>query len=319
MDGLILVHKPQKLTSHDVVDKIRQILTIKKVGHFGTLDPFATGILIIAIGKATRLFPFYLKTDKSYTAQIKLGVATDTYDLLGKPITEEDPNLPKKMVIKQKMENFLGEQLQVPPLFSAKKFKGKPLYLYARGGKKIEPKPCQVSIHEFELKKFHPPYLECFVRCSSGTYIRSLAHDLGQKLGCGAHLTSLQRTAIGPFLLEDCLQLDNIAELALSKNFNEFLLPLESILPEYPKIVLTEFGAKLARNGNMILPENILNIYGLPAPKKNNDQNHKPMFRLFSPDGELLALAKTQHKKSGLHPFLVIDTGIIQKKDKTHK
>jgi len=316
MDGLILVHKPHKITSHDVVDIIRQILAIKKVGHFGTLDPFATGILIIAVGKATRLFPFYLKTDKSYTAQIKLGVATDTYDLLGKPITEEAPNLPKKMDILQTMENFLGEQLQVPPIFSAKKFKGKPLYVHARENKKIEPKPCQVSIHEFELKKFHPPYLECFVRCSSGTYIRSLAHDLGQKLGCGAHLTQLQRTAIGPFLLEDCLQLDNIAELALSKNFNEFLIPLESVLPEYPKIVLTEFGAKLARNGNMILPENILNIYGLPASKKRKDQNHEPLFRLFSPNGELLALAKTQHKKSGLHPFLVIDTGITQKRDK---
>lgn len=316
MDGLILVHKPQKLTSHDVVVRIRQILAITKVGHFGTLDPFATGILIIAVGKATRLFPFYLKTDKSYTAQIKLGFATDTYDLLGKPITEEDPNFPKKIDILQKMENFLGEQLQVPPLFSAKKFKGKPLYIYARENKKIEPKPCQVSIHAFELKKYHPPYLECFVRCSSGTYIRSMAHDLGQKLGCGAHLTALQRTAIGPFLLEGCLQLDNIAALALSKNFNEFLLPLESLLPEYPKIVLTEFGAKLARNGNIILPKNILKIYGLPAIKSKKDQNHEPMFRLFSPDGELLALAKTQHKKSGLHPFLVIDTGISRNRDK---
>ncbi len=319
MDGLILVHKPQKLTSHDVVDRIRQILAIKKVGHFGTLDPFATGILIIAVGRATRLFPFYLKTDKSYTAQIKLGVATDTYDLLGIPVTEEDPNLPKKMDILQQMETFHGDQLQVPPLFSAKKFKGKPLYVYARENKKIEPKPCQVSIHEFELKNFHPPYLECIVRCSSGTYIRSLAHDLGQKLGCGAHLTKLQRTAIGPFLLEDCLQLDKIAELAISKHFNEFLLPLESVLPEYPKIVLTEFGAKLARNGNMILPENILNIYGLSESKSKKDPNHEPIFRLFSPDGKLLALAKTLNKKSGLHPFLVIDIGIGQKNSKILK
>ncbi len=315
MDGLILVHKPYKLTSHDVVDRIRQILAIKKVGHFGTLDPFATGILIIAVGKATRLFPFYLKTDKSYFAQIKLGVATDTYDLFGKPTTEEAPNLPKKMDILQKMENFHGKQLQIPPIFSAKKFKGKPLYVYARENKKIEPKPCQVTIHEFDLKNIQLPYLECFVRCSSGAYIRSLAHDLGQKLGCGAHLTKLQRTAIGPFLLEDCLQLDTIAELATSKNFNEFLKPLESLLPEYPKIILTEFGAKLARNGNNILPKNILNIYSLPAPKSKKDPNHEPLFRLFSPDGELLALAKTQHKISGLHPFLVIDTGIIQKRD----
>ncbi len=310
MDGLILVDKPYKLTSHDVVDKIRQILAIKKVGHFGTLDPFATGILIIAVGKATRLFPFYLKTDKSYTAQIKLGVATDTYDLFGEPISEENPNLPNKMDILQTMKIFLGMQLQVPPYFSAKKFKGKPLYTYARENKKIELKPCQVTIHEFYLKNIHLPYLECFVRCSSGTYIRSMAHDLGQKLGCGAHLTQLQRTVIGPFLLEDCFQLDNIAKLASSKKFNEFLLPLESLLPEYPKIILTESGAKLARNGNTIHPEDILNIYGLPASKGKKDPNHESLFRLFSPDGMLLALAKTQHKISGLHPFLVIDTGI---------
>lgn len=309
MDGLILVHKPYKRTSHDVVDKIRQILAIKKVGHFGTLDPFATGILIIAVGKATRLFPFYLKTDKSYTAQIKLGVATDTYDLFGEPISEENPNLPNKMDILQTMKIFLGVQLQVPPRFSAKKFKGKPLYTYARENKKIELKPCQVTIHEFYLKNIHLPYLECFVRCSSGTYIRSMAHDLGQKLGCGAHLTQLQRTAIGPFLLEDCFQLDNIAKLASSKKFNEFLLPLESLLPEYPKIILTESGAKLARNGNTIHPEDILNIYGLQTSKGKKDSNHESLFRLFSPDGMLLALAKTQHKISGLHPFLVIDTG----------
>ncbi len=313
MDGLILVHKPYKITSHDVVDKIRQILAIKKVGHFGTLDPFATGVLIIAVGKATRLFPFYLKTDKSYTAQIKLGVATDTYDLFGKPISKEESNLPNKKDILQTMKYFLGKQLQVPPPFSAKKFKGKPLYVYARENKKIELKPCQVTIHEFYLKNMHLPYLECFVRCSSGTYIRSMAHDMGKKLGCGAHLTQLQRTAIGPFLLQDCLQLENIAKLASSKKFNEFILPLESVLPEYPKIILTESGAKLARNGNRILPEDILNIYGIPSKK---DPHHESLFRLFSPDGMLLALAKTQEKISGLHPFLVIDTGINPDSDK---
>ncbi len=310
MDGLILVHKPPKLTSHDVVDNIRQILSIKKVGHFGTLDPFATGLLVIAIGKATRLFPFYLKTDKSYTARIKLGVATDTYDLDGKPISEENSNFPESSGLQKTMENFVGNQLQVPPIYSAKKFKGKPLYILARENKKIELKPCQVNIYEFDLKKYHPPYLDCFIRCSSGTYIRSIAHDLGQKLGCGAHLTLLERTAIGPFLLEDSFHLENIADLALSKKYNKFLIPLESVLPEYPKIVLTEFGAKLARNGNMIIPENILNIYGLSTFKGKKDSDPESLFRLFSPDGELLALAKTQHNKSGLHPFLVIDTGI---------
>lgn len=314
MDGLILVHKPIKLTSHDVVDKIRQILDTKKVGHFGTLDPFATGLLVIAVGKATRLFPFYLKTEKSYTAQIKLGLATDTYDLYGKPKTEEgSSSLPNKSKILKSIEQFKGEQLQVPPIYSAKKLKGKPLYVHARENREIELKPCPVYIHEFELKKYHPPYLDCFIRCSSGTYIRSLAHDLGQKLECGAHLTLLQRTAIGLFHLEDSLHLDAIAKLASSNDFNKFLIPLESVLPEYPKIVLTEFGAKLARNGNMIIPENILSIYGMPKSKGKFEPGHEQLFRLFSPDGELIAFAKTQQNKSGLHPFLVMDTGIREK------
>ena len=308
MDGLILVHKPPKLTSHDVVDRIRQILNIKKVGHFGTLDPLATGVLVIAVGKATRLFPFYLNTDKSYLAQIKLGVATDTYDLSGQPITEENTHWPNKTVVLQTMRCFLGEQKQIPPLFSAKKFEGKPLYVHARENRKVKPKPSLVFIHEFELKKFHPPFLDCFIRCSSGTYIRSIAHDLGQKLGCGAHLTKLQRTAIGPFLLENCFFLEHIAKLASAENCDEFFLPLETLLPEYPKIILTEFGAKLARNGNKILPENILNIYGLSISKGKNVADKDTLFRLFSPDGELLALAKNLHKEKGLHPFLVIDT-----------
>ncbi|MCJ7580589.1 MAG: tRNA pseudouridine(55) synthase TruB [Candidatus Aminicenantes bacterium] len=310
MDGLILVHKPPKLTSHDVVDNIRQILSTKKAGHFGTLDPFATGLLVIAVGKATRLFPFYLKTDKSYKARIKLGVATDTYDLDGKPVSEENSNFPDTLGVQKTMEFFVGNQLQVPPIYSAKKFKGKPLYVYARENNNVEPKPCPITIYEFDLKKYHPPFLDCFIRCSSGTYIRSIAHDLGQKLGCGAHLTQLQRTAVGLFRIEDSLNLENIADLTLSKKYNKFLIPLESLLPEYPKIVLTEFGAKLARNGNKIIPENILNIYGLSPSKEKKEQDHELLFRLFSPDGELLALAKTQHNKSGLHPFLVIDTGI---------
>jgi len=311
MDGLILVHKPPKLTSHDVVDNIRDILGIKKVGHFGTLDPFATGLLVIAVGKATRLFPFYLKTDKSYTARIKLGIATDTYDLQGQPTTEDNSaaGLPEKSIILKTIDTFKGKQLQVPPIYSAKKFKGKPLYIHAREKKNIELKACPVNIHEFELKEYHPPHLDCFIRCSSGTYIRSIAHDLGQKLGCGAHLTSLQRTAIGLFHLEDSFYLDDIKKLASANRFNEFILPLESVLPEYPKIVLSEFGAKLARNGNMILPENILNIYGLPTSNNKNDPDREQLFRLFSPDGELLAIAKTQQNKMGLHPFLVIEKG----------
>lgn len=309
MDGLILVHKPEKLTSHDVVFRIRQILGLKKVGHYGTLDPFATGLMVIAVGQATRLFPFYLKTDKTYTAQIRLGLATDTYDLFGKPTTDEVHDFPDKNQVIQKMNGFIGDILQVPPLYSAKKFKGKPLYVLARENKKVELKPNPVTVHRFELSNYNPPYLECIVVCSSGTYIRSLAHDLGQSLGCGAHLSQLVRTSVGTFVLEESFCLEDITKLAHNKKFMEFIIPLESLLPEYPKIILTETGSKLARNGNTIFPENILRVPRLCSTESEFAAEKDSLYRLFSPEGQLLALARRISDKNGLHPFLVIDSG----------
>jgi tRNA pseudouridine55 synthase len=309
MDGLILVHKPDKLTSHDVVDRIREILGIKKVGHFGTLDPFATGLIIVAVGKATRFFPFYLKTEKSYTARIRMGLATDTYDLLGKPVSKEVYSFPTETEVQKIMKQFCGQILQVPPRFSAKKIRGKPLYVFARENKKVELKPNTVFIHRFELQKYHPPHLECSIQCSSGTYIRSLAHDLGQELGCGAHLIELTRTAIGPFVLENSFYLEEIAELAQKVQHTKFLLPLESLLPDYPKLLLTEKGSHLVRTGGTIYPDSLNHVHGLSESLPGQDQERESIYRLFSPDGTLVALARLRLEKKGLHPFLVVDSG----------
>lgn len=312
MDGILLVHKPLHLTSHDVVDRIRKLLKTKKVGHFGTLDPLATGLLLIAVGKATRLFPFYSKHDKLYRGRIRLGFSTDTYDAEGKPTSSEIKSYPEKKRVEQSMHEFLGKIDQVPPPYSAKKHQGRPLYAYARQNKRIDTPPAKVVIHSFQLLAYDPPHIDVTVHCSSGTYIRSLAHDLGQILGCGAHLAGLQRTAIGPFLLEKSYLLEDLEALIHENNYEPFLIPLESLLPEMSKIILKQSGTNLAQNGNTVFAENIRTVIP-PDVLSSHIQTGDQIFRLFSPDGKLIAFARKESEKNGLHPFLVIDTALSDK------
>jgi len=312
MDGILLVHKPLHLTSHDVVDRIRKLLKIKRVGHFGTLDPLATGLLLIGIGKATRLFPFYSKYDKLYRGQIRVGFSTDTYDAEGQPTSPDSKTYPDKRTVEQSMRSFLGELDQIPPAYSAKKHKGLPLYAYARQNKPIEAAPSRVVIHSFQLLAYKPPYVKVKVLCSSGTYIRSLAHDLGQTLGCGAHLAALERTAIGPFSLDKSFHLEDLEALIYENKYKAFLIPLESLLPEMSKIILKESGKNLAQNGNTIFAENIQSVIP-PDTTSSLIKTEDQIFRLFSPEGRLIALAKKGSGKNGLHPFLVIDTEVSDK------
>lgn len=307
MDGLILIDKPQALTSHDIVLEIRKTLHIQKIGHFGTLDPLATGLLIIAIGKATKLFPFFSKEDKIYRGRIRLGFSTDTYDSLGKPISLEKQLLPDKEKILLAMEQFRAEVRQIPPPFSAKKYRGKPLYKLARGKREFQLKPCTIFIHYFELKSYEPPFLDFEVKCSSGTYIRSIAHDLGQSLGCGAHLSELTRTDVGNFRLADSFTLKKIKTLAEKGEFESFLIPLESLLPKFPKVILNETGATLTKNGSTVFPENILKVFPCEPSLSDAPGEKEMIFRLFSLEGKLLALAKRGSQKKSLCPFLVIN------------
>ncbi len=309
MDGIIAVHKPQNITSHDVVQEIRNIIQEQKVGHFGTLDPMATGLLLIAVGKATRLFPFFSEKEKVYQGRIKLGFATDTYDATGTIIGEETSIFPDTAKLLQAMHYFEGRITQTAPLFSAKKYKGKPLYTFARKNQDISIEPHSIQIEYFHLMNYDPPLLQFEVLCSSGTYIRSLANDLGRKLGCGAHLAQLIRTRIGPYELEDAMTLESIREDMRTQQWGNFIFPLESLLPHFPKIILTEAGRKRAQSGGIIQPVHVMDIQ---LDKKSHDRMHKqddnPINRLFSPDGKLIAFAKIDPEKGGLHPFLVIDT-----------
>ena len=309
-EGLILVNKPVALTSHDAVLRLRKILHLSKIGHFGTLDPIATGLLLIAVGKATRFFPFYSKMDKSYRGKIRLGWATSTYDTEGEPLTEKVSSFPARQEIETAFQSFSGRVTQLPPLFSAKKFKGKPLYYLARQQKKVERQPIEVEIYRFQLIDYQPPFIEFELDCSSGTYVRTLVHDLGEKLGCGAHLYQLSRTKIGNLELNQSYELDQIAVLAEKEEYEKFIIPLERLLPFFPKIVLDERGSFLISQGNSISERRI--IQRLPAEEDFSFQRSQPpeemalIFRAFNLQGHLLGLAKYQPEKKTFQPFLVI-------------
>jgi tRNA pseudouridine55 synthase len=307
MDGLILVDKPPKLTSHDIVIQIRNILNFKKIGHCGTLDPLATGLMIIAVGKATKLFPFLSKANKTYRGQIRLGFSTDTYDSTGNRTSPEKKEYPDCEILKKNMKKFVGEIKQVPPLYSAKKYKGRPLYELARRNEKIVPKPIQISVLTFQLMDYHPPEFDFEVKCSSGTYIRSLAHDLGERLKCGAHLSELTRVEFGDYKLEESFSLEKIKELVKKRKFQEFLIPMEFLLPEFPKIILKEKGTILAKNGNKISIEDTLTIFH-KEPCSLDKAEKNDIYRLFSLNGKFVALGRIIPEKKLFHPFLVIDS-----------
>lgn len=207
MQGIVLIDKPPGKTSFYLVKKLRHLCQEKKIGHSGTLDPFATGVMVMLLGRPfTRLSNSFLSQDKEYIATAKLGEATDTYDCEGKCTFTSDI-VPSINSIEQILQNFQGEVEQTPPMFSAKKINGKKLYELARQGQLVERPSVKVHI-ETTLISYHYPYLEFKVTCSKGTYIRSIAHDIGVLLGCGAHLTQLKRTRSGHFLLKNCLPLD---------------------------------------------------------------------------------------------------------------
>lgn len=204
VQGILLINKPKGKTSFSLVRELRKLLNVKKIGHAGTLDPFATGVMVMLIGRDyTRLSDRFLLSDKEYVAQVHLGIVTDTYDCEGQVLSHSD-KIPSIEEIQQALTFFQGEVEQIPPMFSAKKKQGKKLYELARQGVEIEREPVKISL-QTEFLSYTYPHLELRVKCSKGTYIRSLAYDLGNKLGCGAHLSNLTRTRSGHFLLEDCI------------------------------------------------------------------------------------------------------------------
>ena len=231
-EGILLVDKPQGLTSHDVVARCRKIFQIKKVGHAGTLDPMATGLLVLLIGKATKVSQYLMSLDKQYTGTAYLGKETDSQDADGTLIKDLPiPDISEEE-LKAKMAEFLGDQYQIPPMFSAKKVSGKKLYELARAGKIIEREPRVIRIQRFDLVRFQSPEIEFIVDSSKGAYIRTIAHDLGQNLGCGAHLSALRRTRVGTFAIENADNLEALEKCTRSK-LKTKLLPTKAYVPSH--------------------------------------------------------------------------------------
>ncbi len=256
--GLLIIAKPPGMTSHDVVAKLRRILGIRRIGHAGTLDPMARGVLPLLIGQATRLAEYLLDWEKGYRFTMRLGIATDTYDADGAVTAEGDASAVTRADIEAAMVAFRGTILQTPPPYSAVKRGGRPLYAYARAQQPMEVEPRTVVVREFELERYEPPDASFVVRCGSGTYVRSLAHDIGRALGCGAHVTDITRTAVGPLLLEDAVTIEQVAEAAERGDWHAMMLPPDALVPSAPKAMLSQTETAAVLNGRPVRPAGLI-------------------------------------------------------------
>ena len=258
MDGVLNIRKEKGYTSFDVVAKLRGILRMKKIGHTGTLDPEAEGVLPVVLGKATKLVDLLTEKQKTYEALLHLGLETDTQDMTGKVLREQPVNVTEEEVIAV-IRSFLGEQQQIPPMYSALKVDGKKLYELAREGKTVERKPRTVHFYEIEIKKIELPYIRLSVTCSKGTYIRTLCHDIGQKLGCGGCMEELIRTRSGNFDLEDSMTLAQVEEAVKNGTIENRVIRIGQVLKDYPEIFCIREGDRLLENGNALSEKMVRN------------------------------------------------------------
>lgn len=276
MDGVVNINKPAGITSHDVVLRTRRILGEKRIGHTGTLDPLATGVLVLCIGRATRIAQYLEAGEKEYRAVMRLGVVTDTLDAQGRVLETRTYAPPDHDELDRVIRRFTGVQLQSPPAFSAVKIGGTPSYRLARQGMAKPNKPKQVTIHEIKLLFYENPLVGLAVRCSKGVYIRSLCAEIGDALGMGAHLVSLVRTRSGRFSLADALTLEELQTMASAGDLDRAVMPIDHALAEFPAASLTAAESVRIAHGNR-----------LPGPETAGG-----FFRLHDPSGRLLAIAK---------------------------
>lgn len=289
IDGILNVHKEKGFTSHDVVAKLRGILKQKKIGHTGTLDPDATGVLPVCLGRATKVCEYLTDRSKTYTARVRLGVVTDTQDLTGQ-VLEEHPVHVTREELERAVTAFTGEIWQTPPMYSAVKVNGKRLYELARKGLEVERKKRRITVYSCDVSDFnaedHTFMME--VRCSKGTYIRTLCHDIGERLGCGAAMASLVRTQSGIFSLEGALTLSQIEQKVQNGTLDEAVLPIDAIFEEYPAVVVSQQGLRFLQNGNALKQEWCGEAAGL---------EHGETVRMYGPDRSFYALYRYDGKR----------------------
>jgi len=282
MDGILNVLKPPGMTSHDVVSFVRKCTGIRKIGHTGTLDPGAAGVLPICIGKATKIAELLSSHDKMYRAEIKLGVTTETQDSYGKVLSQKPVDLTEDDIQKA-VHGFIGEIQQIPPMYSAIKVNGQKLYELARKGVEVQRNPRTVTIYSVDI--IHIDFMNhtvlIDVHCSKGTYVRTLCADIGEKLGCGAHMSFLLRTKSGNFTLDKSITVEEIEMYSKEKRLEEFITPIDNIFLQYPKITVNPVLEKKIRNGNEI------DIRYLGIFEKGTE-----MYRVYNENGEFLCLSK---------------------------
>ncbi len=249
-DGVLVVDKPRGVTSFWVVQRVRRLAGERKVGHAGTLDPLATGVLLVCLGKATKIVQFLMEGDKTYAGTMTLGRVTDTYDADGRVVEEKrvDPGLDLETV-RAAAREFEGVLMQEPPAFSAAKHKGQPLYKLARKGIRVRKEPREIRVKSFEIEEVDLPLVRFQVTCSKGTYVRSLVHDLGARLGCGAFLSSLTRTASGPFSIEQAVSLEELEAAAGEGRLEEVVVPVSKALAHFPAVEVDREMAEQIRRG----------------------------------------------------------------------
>jgi tRNA pseudouridine55 synthase len=292
-NGVIVVNKPEGWTSHDVVGKMRGIAGTRRVGHLGTLDPIATGVLPLMIGQATRLARFWDGSEKGYDAVVRFGFATSTYDRAGEPCgPDRNPNITADQ-IEACLAPMRGEIEQTPPPVSAKKVNGVPAYKLARKNIQVDLAPSKVSIYELTLLESEGARARLRVRCSAGTYIRSIAHQLGISLGCGAHIEALVRTRSGPFRLDQAFTMERLQALKDEGRLKEALIPLSDLLPEFPGVFVDDITATNIRHGR---------DFNVSAFRANGESPH---VRAIGPDGELVAIARIAMPHT-YHPVVVL-------------
>ena len=273
MNGIVIVDKPQGWTSQDVTARLRRVFNTRRIGHGGTLDPMATGVLPVFVGRATRGVEFFEHAGKTYETVLRLGITTDTEDITGTVLTEQDAFVTGEM-LEEVLEKFRGDIMQVPPMYSALKVNGQKLYDLARRGKEVERQPRPITIHELTLLGMEAEGVRLRVRCSKGTYIRTLCKDIGQALGCGGCMAELRRVAAGEYTAQEAVPLQELLE---TENPEQYLRPVDSMFRNYPQVTLSEKQETRCRNGNSF-----------------SVQMADGTYRAYSREGEFLMLAKVE-------------------------
>lgn len=297
--GIINVYKEKGYTSHDVVARLRKILGQKKIGHTGTLDPDAEGVLPVCLGKATKVCDLLADQDKTYQAILLLGQSTDTQDVSGEVLKSAEVTSSIKEVY-EAVQAFQGEYAQVPPMYSALKVNGKKLYELAREGKTVERKARQVHIHEIKIHEIVLPRVSMTVSCSKGTYIRTLCHDIGEKLGCGGCMEQLLRTQVGPFYIEDSLKLEEIEILQDLNQISEHVQAIDSLFQMYPAVSVKREHLKMLLNGNALYSRQV-EKYGIPE--------REGLVRMYDTDGNFHAIYEYLKKENRFRPVKMFYDG----------